>query len=174
MYLNNILFISEETLKNESLINLNTDNRLLTSAIKSAQMENILPIIGSDLFVQIQNQISGNTVSSANQTLLESYIQPALIYYSAAKAIPFIHFQLRNGGVNKLVGDTIQPAELNEIDYLVNSLTNTAEFHAKRLIDYLKANESVYPLFMSPTSNKDTIQPNKSNVYSTGMYIPKS
>ena len=43
MILNNILFLSEETLKTESFINVNIDNRLLTKCIKDAQLENIMP-----------------------------------------------------------------------------------------------------------------------------------
>jgi hypothetical protein len=102
MILNNVLFLSEQTLKNEcSYINQNTDNKLLTYAIKDVQLDQIMPIIGSNLFVELQNQITANTVTVVNKTLLDFYIQPVLIKFAAARALPRISYQVRNGGTSQ-------------------------------------------------------------------------
>lgn len=174
MILNNILFISEQTLKNEcSYINENIDNKLLTDSIKDATIHELMPLIGSDLTKQLQQEISGNTLTAANISLLDFYIIPYLIKAATVRALPKIHYQPRNGGISKLVGDTFQPVELNELEYIVNSIRNDAQDKAKLLIDYLKANEVSYPLYAIPTSNKDTIYPNKNHSYNSGIYIPK-
>lgn len=172
MFYNNILFISEDKLKNSTIINLNVDNSLLTVPIKTAQMKYIMPVLGSELFQQIQLQISGNSVTALNSTLLDNYITPALLYFAAAEATPFIQYQFRNGGLNKLTGENFIPAELKEIDYIVQNLLNTAEFHAQRLIDYLRQNESSYPLYAVNSSNLDAIHPNRNNTYDSGLFIP--
>lgn len=172
MLLNNILFISEETLKTQSLINMNVDNKLLTSPIKLSQVKYILPVLGTALYEEIQTQISANTVTSLNQTLLNYYIQPALIYYSAGEALPFIHLQFRNGGVNKLIGETIQPADIKEINMLVSSLMDSAQYHAQRMIGYLKQNKASYPLYTNWGSEReDGIEPDTTQ-YDSGMFLP--
>lgn len=174
MLLNNILFVSEQTLKNSSLINKNVDDKLLTTPILISQAKYILPIVGTGIYEQLQLQISGNTVTSDNSNLLNYYIQPALIQYAASEALPFIHYQIRNGGLSKSEGDTFIAADLKELNFIIDNLKNTAEYHAQRLIEYLKANVATYPLFDSPGTSTDTVYPNRNNSYEVNMYIPKT
>ena len=74
-----VLFISEETLKQETIISENVDPKLLVPTIKEAQNIYLLPILGTSLYNQLVTQVSSNTVSAANVTLLDTYITLTLV-----------------------------------------------------------------------------------------------
>ena len=60
-----------------------------------------------------------------------------LIWYSQATLIPFIAFQISNGGVYKHRSENADVASLDEIDSLVNDAKIQAEFYTQRFIDFI-------------------------------------
>ena len=67
----NIYFISETQLKDGSVIEENTDMKVLKPLILLAQDQRIQPIIGSGIYAELKTQIQANTLTSLNTTLLE-------------------------------------------------------------------------------------------------------
>jgi len=65
----NILFISETTLKDRSLLQDNVDPKLIRPTIKQAQDMYIEPILGTGLYQELQTQIEDATVSVLNAKL---------------------------------------------------------------------------------------------------------
>ena len=82
-----VLFISEETLKQETIISENVDPKLLVPTIKESQNIYLLPILGTSLYNQLVTQVSSNTVSAANVTLLDTYITHVLVKYCVYESI---------------------------------------------------------------------------------------
>jgi hypothetical protein len=86
-------------------------------------------------------------VTTANQTLIDTYIKPMLIWYSQATYIPYAAFQISNGGIYKHRSENSDSATQEEIDSLVDQAKITAEFYTQRFIDFMDQNSSDYPLY---------------------------
>ena len=80
MNYNNILLISEQTLKADSLINDNVDNQYILPAITLAQDTGLQPLIGTKLFQKLQKLVNDSEIGlAANaiyKTLLDDYVTP--------------------------------------------------------------------------------------------------
>ncbi len=74
------LLISEAKVRAFTDLNESVDDSLMVNAIREAQDISIQPIIGTKLYNVIIEKIDNNSVSGSYQTLLDDYIQPALIY----------------------------------------------------------------------------------------------
>jgi len=62
---------------------------------------------------------------------------------------------------------TISPEQLQQIK---NYYLNNAEWYAKRIVKYLQANSSLYPLWLNGNTTVDTIKP-LTNTYYTGFFL---
>ena len=78
--MSNVLFISETYLKDSSYIDENVDIKLIRNSILETQDMRILPILGTALYEQLKTQIQANTKTTLNNTLLDTYVKPALKY----------------------------------------------------------------------------------------------
>lgn len=75
-----------------------------------------------------------------------------------------------NKGVMVNSSENAQPADLKEIQFLMNNFKQKAEWYAERTTKYLIENESTYPLFSGGNSTSDSILPNKSN-FTSSLYL---
>ena len=86
-----IYLISEQAIKDNTILNENVDPRLIAPAILEAQDIHIQTIIGSNLYNTVKGMIPSGVISlTANvnyKTLLDSYIQPALKYYVLSELV---------------------------------------------------------------------------------------
>lgn len=166
----NILFISETTLKDRSLLQDNVDPKLIRPTIKQCQDMYIEPILGTGLYRELQDQIEDATLTALNIKLLDFYITDCLSWYVASEMVMSLGFKLTNKNVLRKNSENSNEASLSELFDLMNYYKNKAEWYAQRISDYLCENIVDYPLYNNPGNGVDIIQPNSSS-YSTGMYL---
>jgi len=65
-----------------------------------------------------------------------------------------------------------QPATLEEIRWVRDSVMNTAEFYRERALEYLKNNQTLFPEYLNPDWN-DGMIPDKHTDYYGGLVVPK-
>lgn len=162
-------FIGEERLKLNSQLNDNIDMKLLNPIIQKVQEIKIQSLLGTDLYNLLITQINADSLTAANTTLLNDYIQPCIEKYIVAEALPYLTYQFRNKGVMKRTSENSIPVDLKEILYLQDKLNNDAEWYAERVTNFLCNNEATYPTYTQNTDATD-IKPNKSN-YTTNMFL---
>jgi hypothetical protein len=165
-----VIFISEQALKDNSIINENVDMKVLLPVIKLAQEKFMLPILGTGLYNEIKNQVSAATVSVLNKTLLDDYIQPALIWWIMAEAPMPLTYKFMNKSVATRSSENASAASLNDLLKLEERFKDNAEWYSQRITNYLLTNHTSYPLYLSPGNSIDTIIPKKT-MYSTGMFL---
>ena len=165
-----ILFISENKLKENSFINENVDDKLLRTTIIQVQDMQIHPILGTGLYNEIKSQIVANTVTNLNRDLLQDYIQPVIIWWVMADGTIPLTYKFMNKSVVKKNSENSQSAELEELITVANNFKNKAEFYTKRLIKFLESNETIYPLYLNPGNDVDTLHPYR-EAYQTGMNL---
>ena len=76
------LLISEAKIRAFSDLNESVDDALMVNGIREAQDIAIQPIIGTKLYNTLITKIDNNSVSGSYTTLIDDYIQPALVYAS--------------------------------------------------------------------------------------------
>ena len=164
-----VLLVSAEKIKSFSSINENVDEALLLSNIQVATDIGLQTLLGTKYLNHIKNAAQGNTLTPAETTLLQDYIQPYLIQRSYYESLPQIWSRVMNKSV--IVGNTEggSPVTASEMRYLRSITQDRYEFYAARLMDYLKNNPNDFPQYYSYTST-DGMPPTKEN-YFNGIHI---
>jgi hypothetical protein len=166
-----VLFIGEAALKQESVISENVDPKLLIPTIKEVQNIYILPLLGTALYNELVTQVSGNSVTPDNTTLLQSYVQPTMIKYCVYESMLDLSFKFQNKNVATKSSEFSQQASLNDIRYLMDKAINRAQYYAERVTLFLMANNMKYPSYLNQgNADISTIYPTAKN-YSNGMYL---
>lgn len=164
MAIQHTLYISATRLKKDSAIGGSVEDDLIMPYILLAQDMNILPILGTDLDAKLKADVQGGTLSGAYQTLVETYIQPALVQFSFVSLVPYLRLRFVNNAV-VVMGATEQSssATYDDLKPLMDTATDAAEFYRQRAIDYLQNNSGS---FVEYTSNSGAdLDPTTRNYY---------
>jgi hypothetical protein len=82
-----------------------------------------------------------------------------------------INYKYFNKAVGVQNADNMNPASIDEIQYIRNESKNKAEWYAQRLTLFLMENNTTYPLYLNQTNvGIDTIFA-KMNNYTSGMVL---
>ena len=147
------LFISRTDLVKNSIIDGNVDTDKFIQFIKIAQQIQVQNYLGTDLYNKISADIIAGTLTGDYLDLVNDYIQPMLIWYAQVEYLPYAAYQVKNGGVFKHTSENAESVSKSEVDYLVQKARNTAEYYAKRFIDYMTFNNNLFPEY---NSNSDS------------------
>ena len=152
MAIQHTLYISATRLKKDTALGGSVDDNLIMPYILLAQDMNILPILGTDLDAKLKTEIQADTLAGAYKTLVETYIQPALVQFAFSTLAPYLRLRFSNNSV-VVMGATEQSssATYDDIKPLMETATDAAEFYRQRAIDYLRDNTSSFPEYSSNT-----------------------
>ena len=139
------LFITLEELKRKSIIDGNVDTDKLVQFVEVAQDTVIQNYLGTKLYNTLQTQVIGSSLSTDNATLVNTYIKPMLIWYTQATYLPYAAYQISNGGIYKHNSENATSVSESEITKLTRHATETADFYAKRFLDYMNDKSELYP-----------------------------
>lgn len=166
-----VLFVNEDKLKSSTAINYNVDTAFLLPFLKIAQDKHLQIILGTKLYDKLQNDIAGvdgATLDNPYKTLVDDYIQDAIIHYALVEALPFISFQIKNGSITQKNSENGTAATRQDVDYLVQKERDSAEFYGQRIVEYLCNDSSSFPEYSQNTgADLNPI----SNAYYTGIKL---
>ena len=152
MAIQHTLYISSTRLKKDSAIGGSVDDNLIMPYILLAQDMHILPILGTDLDTKLKSDIQGGTLTGDYKTLVETYLQPALVQFSFVSLVPYLRLRFVNNAV-VVMGATDQSssATYDDLKPVMDTATDAAEFYRQRMILYLQNNTSSFPEYSSNT-----------------------
>ena len=164
MAIQHTLYISATRLKKDTALGGSVDDNLIMPYILLAQDMNILPILGTDLDAKLKTEIQADTLAGAYKTLVETYIQPALVQFAFSTLAPYLRLRFSNNSV-VVMGATEQSssATYDDIKPLMDTATDAAEFYRQRCIDYLRNNTSAFAEYSSNTGAD--LDPTQRNYY---------
>jgi len=145
------LFINRTDLVKNSILDGNVDTDKFIQFIKVAQQIDIQNLLGTDLYNKISADIIAGNLSGNYLSLVNTYVQPTLIWFAQMNYIPFAAYQIKNGGVFKHSSETAQNVDKNEVDYLVSKAREYANYYSTRLVDYLSFHNDLFPEYNSNT-----------------------
>lgn len=164
------LFISTSKVKQDSLVSDNVDTKYIRSVIVYVQDMEVETVLGSTLYDEIETAILAQTLSGANQTLVNDHIQPMLLKYLEAEIIESAHYKITNKGTQIQDSEQSSPAQRSEVHRYAEKFRNMAENYKQRLINFLCENESDYPSYQNTGSGIDVIQPDR-NAFSSELFL---
>ena len=167
------LFITEQFIKDNSVIDENLDMKYLTTTIDKCQKKYIRPILGTGLYNELQTQINASTLTALNTTLLDDYIQEALLYWLLHEGIDVFTYKITNKSILVKNGENSSVANTDALDLMKANYKNDAEFFSELTTNYLIENSSLYPLFLNPGNGYDIVHPNMNN-YQSGLSLGDS
>lgn len=168
------LFISEKYIKENSVIDENTDYKKILPTVWQCQMQYIQNLLGTKLYeyliVEI-NDLLDNAVplEAVDKTLIDDYISDAHLYWCEYELqIPLL-YETRNKNVSKNRSDNADPIGLKESYRIENRFKDKAEFFSERLSDYLCANSDLYPSYCTEDAS-DEVRPTEGKP-TTNLYL---
>ena len=164
MAIQHTLYISATRLKKDTALGGSVDDNLIMPYILLAQDMYILPILGTDLDDKLKSDIQGSTLTGVYKTLVEDYLQKALVQFAFAELAPFMRLRFVNNAI-VVMGATDQSssASYDDIKPIISRSQDAAEFYRQRTIDYLQNNSSSFSEY---TSNQGAdLSPTTQNYY---------
>ena len=147
------LFINRTDLVKNSILDGNVDTDKFIQFIKVAQQIDIQNLLGTDLYNKISADIVAGSLAGNYLSLVNTYVQPTLIWFAQMNYIPFAAYSIKNGGVFKGSSETAETVNKNEVDYLVDKAREYANYYSTRLVDYLQFNTDLFVEYNSNTDN---------------------
>jgi len=165
MAIQHTLYISSTRLKKDSALGGSVSDDLIMPYILLAQDMHILPILGTDLDAKLKAEIQAGTLANQYKTLVETYLQPALVQFSFTQLMPYLRLRFVNNAV-VVMGATDQSssATYDDLRPVMDTATDAAEFYRQRMIDYLRNNTSSFPEYSSNTGSD--LDPTTNNYFS--------
>ena len=176
MAIQHTFYISSTRIKKDTALGGSVDDNIIMPYILLAQDMFILPVLGTDLDAKLKAEIQAGSLSGAYKTLVETYIQPALVQFSFTELAPFLRLRFVNNSV-VVMGDTDtgSSATYEDIRPLMDRSKDAAEFYRERLIDYIRNNTSSFPEY-STNSGAD-LDPTVNNYFAginLDVNVPRS
>jgi hypothetical protein len=168
MAVNQILLVSEEKLKAFTTINENVSPQLLIPYILNSQETYLVNLIGSSFLKELYLQVRTNTVTAANQFILDEFIGQVVLQYGLMMSLPFLKYKILNKSILSPKSESADSIDLDELKYLVSQVKNTAEQYAMLLQRYLFWHSADYPLWNNALA-MDGVIPDKGNVYTAPL-----
>ncbi|MAL49717.1 MAG: hypothetical protein CMH18_08170 [Methylophaga sp.] len=163
MAIQHTLFISTNRLKKDSSLGGSVDDDLLLPYILMAQDRYILPVLGTDLYNKLISDVNNDTLTGNYLTLLQTYIQPALVQFSYAVILPFLRLRMVNNAVVTMSSEQGGSVSHEDLKPLINSAMDMGEFYRERLIDYIRNNTGLFPEYSTNTGAD--LNPTTQNYY---------
>ena len=141
------MIINEKYLKQFSPIPLNYNLAEVKNYIPVAEKIWVIPLIGYDLFDEIDDQVANNTVSQENATLLtEGGLWQYLAFATVYEALPMIWSHISEVGVTKGKSDNSDSLDLKDMTWVTQHLRNQVEVLKDQLKKWICEHQDSFPL----------------------------
>lgn len=141
------MIINEKYFKEYSPIPINYNLKELKNYISVAEEIWIKPLIGVDLFDEIQLQIDENSLTPENQALLtEGKLWQYLCFATCYEGLVFIWANISEVGITKGKSDNSDSLTLKDITYVQQHLRQQVEFLKDSVKKYICEHSDYFPL----------------------------
>ena len=140
------MIINEKYMKQYSPIPLNFNMAEVKNYIPVAEKIWVIPLIGYDLYDEINEQVADNEVSPENATLLtEGGLWQYLAFATVYEALPMIWSHISEVGVTKGKSDNSDSLDLKDMTYVSQHLRNQVEVLKDQLKKWLCEHYDSFP-----------------------------
>ena len=164
-----VLFVNPDYMKRLTQLNGGVEDSVMVPAIILAQDKYLQQYLGTDLLNKLKSDISGDGVAGDYVTLLDNYVRKATVWWTMVELLPNLYVKLDNGGLVIRTSDKTTPISSDDLHREIENARQNAQFYTSRLVEYLCANQSLFPEYTSNTS--PDMFPESQVYYQNGMTI---
>lgn len=114
----------------------------------------VKPLIGDDLYDEIDEQVENNELSEENSTLLtEGGLWQYLAFATLYEGLPFLWARITEAGIQKGKSDNSDSIDIKDLTVFQQHLRNQVEVLKEQLLRFLCNHTDSFPLF--PTDQCD-------------------
>jgi hypothetical protein len=141
------LFINQEDFKDRVDLSENVLSKYIIPNIASVQDRYIKKIICKDFYDELIVQVENNNLTSANTTLVDDYIKPAMVFRSYARYLATANVFSTPSGFRKYREDNSDAAEAADMSAVLNQANSDATYYERELLEFLENNLDDYPTY---------------------------
>lgn len=139
---------------NKAFVHGNIDPALIKAEfVEVSQEEHIRPILGQDMYEEIVSENNAQVFTGLNETLLNTYIKPALAFFVARDVILQISLRATNKGVMINSSETSNAASKEERATLMERYKEQGDTMIDKMVRYIDDNSASFPLYLQETSS---------------------
>lgn len=143
------MIINEKYFKKYSPIPLNYDLSEIRNYIGVAEKIWVVPVLGQDLYDEIQSQVDENKLSDENSTLLtEGGLWQYLAFATCLEGLAFIWANFSEVGITLGKSDNSESVNLKDITYIEQNLRRQVEVLKDSLIKWLNSHLDSFPKYI--------------------------
>jgi len=154
-----VLLINRADIMRLTGLNGNIDEDKILPHVLTSQDIHIQPIIGTKLLQKCKDLIEAGTIGDAGneayEPLVYTYITPVLVYFVMWDFLPFMQYEIANGGIFQHNSENSSTPGVDEVDKLIQKFKDKADFYGRRLTDYLCDNQSSFAELSESTSGAE-------------------
>ncbi len=150
------LFISQEDFSERVDLSSNILSKYVVPNIAAVQDRYIKKILCKEFYDELISQLDASTVTASNQTLIDDYIKPAMVFRSYARYLATANIFSTPSGFRKYREDNSDAAESSEMTAFLNQANSDANFYEKELYEYLQNNLDNYPTYRDECNCNNT------------------
>lgn len=156
-----VLFISEQTLKDKTVISDNIEPKVLMQTIEAVQEERIQPALGSRMYARLVDGITASNLTANEEYLLNNYIHNAMKWFILAELPMVIGVKFYNRNILRKAGEGDEGLSMSDMYSMMDYYKKRGEFQLERLIAYLvqNATSTVFAEYYTPSSDVNNIGP---------------
>jgi len=154
-----VLLINRADIMRLTGLNGNIDEDKILPHVNTAQDIHLQPIIGTKLMQKCKDLIEAGTLgdvgNEAYETLVYTYITPALVFLVMWDFLPFMQYEIANGGILQHNSENSATPTEGEVNSLIQRFKDKATFYGTRLTDYLCDNQSSFAELTESTTGAE-------------------
>lgn len=153
----NVCLIKIEDIKENSVIEMNVSDRLISNTLIDVQDTIIEEVITESLYTALISGITNNTLQPLYSNLILNYIQKPLVAGVVVYLIDNLTFKWKQQGINKAAKTNQSPIEtldIQDLTALKNEKLKIMNYHLDKLKRYLNLNIDSFPEYKQGLKNR--------------------
>ena len=142
-------FITVDTLKANSIISENVDEKLLIPTLRTVQDLYLQPILGTVMYEDFKTKITAASLSLTEKALIVDYMHDIITYYVLMLSGVPMKYKYMNKGVMVKSGADSVSADTADLKVVKDHWRSIAEGYGNILTKHLAQNTATYTLYLS-------------------------
>lgn len=167
-----VLLVSETTIKSRTNIDDNVNGKLILPAIRSAQEEGLRCILGDKLLDKVKNLVQSGEIELENYSWYKNlviYAQDYLVYQAVSDVCMLTVVKISNAGLEQVSDEKMEPISISDSYSVQKWYQEKADFYCYRLQNWLIKNR-VHFKEITGTQWRD-IRSNLYSAASSGLWL---
>jgi len=142
-----VILLTPDTLTKNTMLGGSIDVDRMIPAIKDYQKTRLKEILGNDLYVKIQLDFSGGTLSGLYEELYEDYVKEMVIHGACENYLAYGAYQVANTGIVKTKTEQSETVDKNELNFMIEASRKMLFHYEREFLKWIKLNPlAEYPV----------------------------